>query len=97
MFYQAIGDMLAECKRSRAWGIATPVVFASMTDKVQSGIALELDLTQKIVEVKYHVLSLGAILRCERYGPIDRLSYPRMAASFAGGAALLCLQLNRIS
>lgn len=67
-----------------------------MTDKVQSGIALERDLIQKDAKVEYQVLSLGAFLRCGRYGQIDCLAYPWMEFGREGGDALLKIPLGQI-
>lgn len=74
-------------------GIATPAGFAYITDTVEADTVLELDCIQKIAEVEYHVLSLGAFLRYVRYAPISRLSYPGMVFGCVGGGALLHLQL----
>lgn len=39
---------------------------------------------------------LGAFLRCERYGSIERLAHFRMLSGFRGGGALLYVQLSLI-
>lgn len=67
-----------------------------MTDKVLWGTALKRDLIRRVEEVEYHVLSFGALLRCEQYGPIEGLAYPWMVFGCVGGAFLLYVQLDQI-
>lgn len=67
-----------------------------MTDEVQSGTGLERDLIQNVAEVEYHVMWLGVFLRCARYGPIDRLAYPRIVSGCDGGGALLYVPLGSV-
>lgn len=67
-----------------------------ITDKARSGTELERALVQKVTEVEYNVLSLGALLRGARYGPIERLKYFWMIARCEGGGTLLRVPLCTI-
>lgn len=62
----------------------------------RSGTIWERDLVQKEAEVEYAVTSLGVLLRCARYGPIERLGYPRVVSGCGGGGALLYIHLDTI-
>lgn len=70
-FYQAIQDVLAKCESSGVLDISTSVVFLYMMEAARSGTSSERNLVQRVVEVEYHVTSLGAILRCARYGRLN--------------------------
>lgn len=94
--YKAVQDVWAEYERSRALATPTLDFFAYMMDKAQSGTKLEGELIQKFTGVWYHMLSLGAFLRCVPYGPIDCLAYPRMVLNCEGGGALLYVPLEKI-
>lgn len=55
-------------------GVLALAVFANMTYTAQLDFRLERNLIQKVAEPDFHVLSLGAFLRCVRYSPLDRLT-----------------------
>lgn len=88
--------MWVENEKSRALEIPTPVVFSYLADKTQSGASLERDLVRKVAEVQYNVTSLGAFLRDARYGPVERLAYPRMVYGCEGGSTLMRVLLCSI-
>lgn len=96
VFLQAFKDVWAECESSRAMGIPTPVVFLYLTDMAQSKSSLQLNSIQKIGEVEFHVMLLGAFLRCARYYPTDRLAYPRTVFGCSGGGALSHVLLGSV-
>lgn len=96
MFCQAVQDVWVDCKRARALGILTLVIFLYMTVKGQAGASMKCDLSQRIAEDVYHTMSLGAFLHCAWYGSIEGLAYPRMVYSCDGGSALLYVSLGSI-
>lgn len=63
----------------------------------QSRTSFELDLIQKVSEVRYLVTSLGVFLRCARCGLIGRLACPRIFSGYGGGGALLFVPLGLIN
>lgn len=67
-----------------------------MTEKAQSGTGLERDLVQTIAEFEYHLMSLGALISCVRYGLIGLLVYRRMVFDWIGGGAVLHVHLGSI-
>lgn len=71
LFYQAVQEVQAKCVSFRALGTPTLVLFSYWADKTQSGTGLERDLIQKNAKVKYIVMSVGALLRCARYNPVE--------------------------
>lgn len=65
-----------------------------MTDKDQSEPVLEQDLIPKVIEVEYHVMSLGAFLRCVRYRQNECLPCLWMVSGCGDGGALLYVPLG---
>lgn len=88
--------MWKDYKGSRALGVPIPVLFLYSTNQLQSGSAPVRDFLQKVSEVELDVVTLGAFLRCVRYGPSERLAYSSTIAGCADNGVLLRVSLSTI-
>lgn len=95
-FYLLIKDVWKDYENARALGVLTPIVFLYLTERVKTGTELERSFLEKVLEVAFDVLVLGAFLCSVRYGPVERLAFPRMVDGCDGNGVLLRVSLSSV-